>query len=101
LVVAGAFVGAVIMFVAGVLVSIIGAGVLVDMSFVIGAALVAAILVSAGGVVEEVISLSALLLQPARATGRARVRSASREYLWRRLFICSSLLSQSAGTIKP
>jgi hypothetical protein len=81
LVVAGAFVGAVIMFVAGALVSIIGAGVFVDMSFVIGMELVAAMFVSTGGVVEDVMSLSELLLQPARATGRARVRSASREYL--------------------
>jgi hypothetical protein len=51
--------------VAGVLVSMVGAG--------------AAMLVSAGGVVELVIVLSVLLLQPARAKGRLRVRSASRE----------------------
>jgi hypothetical protein len=39
----------------------------------------AAMVVSAGGVVELVMVLSVLLLQPARAKGRLRVESASRE----------------------
>jgi hypothetical protein len=74
--------------VAGALVD--GMVILVSMELVMAGAGGGVLVSMAGGVAELVMVLSVLLLQPASAKGRLRVRRARREYFLRERFMVSS-----------